>query len=439
VGHDHFRSLLALEHEDLYVVDVAAIPAAIQYRPACATAWPRIYGFESAVVDGPATSEYAQIDVQGRYNVKLHFDESALKNGKASTLLRMMQPHGGDIEGFHFPLRKGTEVVVIFLGGDPDRPVISGVVPNALHPSAVTSGNYTKNVIQTGGRNRLEIEDLCGQERVTLSTPLATTYLLMGSPDCGHHAILKTDGNILIQAGEDLDVIAGGHKHETIGGEVTETYESTLKQTVTGPVTETYESTLKQTVTGPVTETYESTLKQTVTGAVTETYESTLKQTVTGTVTEIYGGLLHQTLKAGWTVNVTGNVTQTATGNYTVTHGGDHTATTNGGFLGFVKGPSFEVYAANKGTFVAGAYDTWVLGVKDDIIVGAKFEIVVGDKFKYGSSDLDFKELKSHWCGAKFWYDTLHIATAATKIASAATEVKDHAVRVVNAGMNLFT
>ena len=45
----------------------------------------------------------------------------------------MMQPHGGDIEGWHFPLRKGTEVLFTFLGGDPDRPVIAGVVPNAHH------------------------------------------------------------------------------------------------------------------------------------------------------------------------------------------------------------------------------------------------------------------------------------------------------------------
>ena len=40
---------------------------------------------------------------------------------RISTRVRMMQPHGGTTEGFHFPLRKGTEVMIAFLGGDPDR------------------------------------------------------------------------------------------------------------------------------------------------------------------------------------------------------------------------------------------------------------------------------------------------------------------------------
>ena len=71
----------------------------------------------------------------------------------------MMQPHGGSVEGFHFPLRKGTEVLFTFVGGDPDRPVIAGVVPNTEKPSPVTKANQTRNVIQTGGRNRMEFED----------------------------------------------------------------------------------------------------------------------------------------------------------------------------------------------------------------------------------------------------------------------------------------
>src|SRR5262249_54570578 len=154
-----FRSLLQMEHDDVYFVELTAIPEKTQFRAQSQTPWPRIYGYENGSVDGSADSEYAQIDDQGRYNVKFKFDESNLKSGKASTFVRMMQPHGGGIEGFHFPLRKGTEVVFSFLGGDPDRPVISGVVPNALTPSPVTSGNHTKNVIQTGGRNRFELED----------------------------------------------------------------------------------------------------------------------------------------------------------------------------------------------------------------------------------------------------------------------------------------
>ncbi len=208
-GSTDFQRMLALEHEEVYFLELDAIAAKKQFRPETSTPWPRIYGFENAVVDGPAHSEYAQIDDQGRYNVKFKFDESNLKDAKASTFIRMMQPHGGAIEGFHFPLRKGTEVVLNFLGGDPDRPVIAGVVPNTLTPSPVTSANHTKNVIQTGGRNRFELEDKAGQQRITLSTPYSNTTLLMGAPDGGHELICRTDDDSLHDAGKNYDLKVG--------------------------------------------------------------------------------------------------------------------------------------------------------------------------------------------------------------------------------------
>jgi type VI secretion system secreted protein VgrG len=252
-GATHFRKVLDLEHDDVYIAEVSAISADAQFRPEHRAAWPRIYGYENGTVCGAADSEYAQIDDQGRYNVKFKFDESALKNGNASTYVRMMQPHGGGVEGFHFPLRKGTEVVFSFLGGDPDRPVISGVVPNALTPSPVTSGNHTKNVIQTGGRNRLELEDKSGQQRITMSTPHTNSYLRMGAANDGHTMILHTDGPTHMDAGGDMDVEIGyhsgaGHKNEKVKGPVEETYENTKLEHVTLAVTENFDNTLTTTV-----------------------------------------------------------------------------------------------------------------------------------------------------------------------------------------------
>ncbi|MBW2454569.1 MAG: type VI secretion system tip protein VgrG, partial [Deltaproteobacteria bacterium] len=139
-------AMTGLQSEVTYHVEVQAVPKDVQYRAPQTSPWPRIYGFENAVVDGPAESIYAQIDDQGRYLVKFYFDASDLTDGVASTYIRMAQPHGGASEGQHFPLRKGTEVMVAFQGGDPDRPLISGVVPNATHPSTVTANNHTHNV-----------------------------------------------------------------------------------------------------------------------------------------------------------------------------------------------------------------------------------------------------------------------------------------------------
>ena len=200
------KRLTGLVADDVYQVDVTAIPHAVQFRAELRTRWPRIYGTEHGVVDGEADSEYAQLDDHGRYAVRFAFDESDLGDGKASTRVRMMQPHGGGIEGWHFPLRKGTEVLFTFLGGDPDRPVIAGVVPNALTPSPVNKANHTRNVIQTGGRNRFELEDKAGFQRITLSTPHSNSMIRMGSPNADHEMIIRTDGATLLDAGKDWDV-----------------------------------------------------------------------------------------------------------------------------------------------------------------------------------------------------------------------------------------
>ncbi len=208
-GGSGFREFIELDHEDVYLVEVSAIPGKKQFRAEQSTPWPRIYSFENGIVDGAADSEYAQIDDHGRYLVKFKFDESALKNGKASTFIRMMQPHGGGVEGFHFPLRKGTEVMFSFLGGDPDRPVISGTVPNVLTPSPVTGSNHTKNVIQTGGRNRIELEDQSGQQWIHTSTPYETTFMRMGLPFGTHELHLQTNKNTLLNAGENYDLKVG--------------------------------------------------------------------------------------------------------------------------------------------------------------------------------------------------------------------------------------
>ncbi|MBI4955028.1 MAG: type VI secretion system tip protein VgrG [Myxococcales bacterium] len=174
--------LTGLRTGETYEVDVVAIPQETQFRAPQATAWPRIYGFEHGTVDGPATSTYAQIDDHGRYLVRFHFDTAELADGSTSTYLRMMQPHGGNPEGFHFPLRKNTEVMVGFQGGDPDRPFIAGVVPDATTPSPVTKGNYSQNVLRTGGMNHMIIEDLEGKQFIWLHTPERHTEIYMGHP-----------------------------------------------------------------------------------------------------------------------------------------------------------------------------------------------------------------------------------------------------------------
>ena len=336
------RRLSGIEVSEGYAVEIKAIPATVQFRAESRTPWPRIYGYENGVVCGPIESEYAQIDEQGRYNVKLKFDESELKDGKASTFVRMAQPHGGSPEGFHFPLRKGTEVLFTFLGGDPDRPVIAAVVPNTHTPSPVTKGNHTLNVIQTGGRNRFELDDKHGQQRVTLSTPYSNSYMRMGSPNDGHEFIIHTDEHCLLKAGSDWDVKIGGHLAEDVTGPVYEEYHATRETEVHGDTDEKWDATLTQTVTGVTTQTYNAdhqikssaTRTDHVVGVLTQKYDAPVAQTLGATLEEhiasdtqrTIGGVLLDTVSGTHTLTtgartdtINGTLTQTASGAITIT------------------------------------------------------------------------------------------------------------------------
>ncbi len=311
-GDTELSQLIGDESKEVYRVSLEAIGADTQFRSERATPWPRVHCFENAVVDGPAASQYAQIDDLGRYAIKFHFDESSLRGGKASTWVRMAQPHGGSVEGFHFPLRKGTEVLVTFLGGDPDRPIIAGVLPNAATPSPVLSGNNTKNVLQTGGASRIEIEDLAGGQYMKQFTPVANTMLWMGtdatSPQ-GHNVELSTDGSGFQSFGTYLDQYVGGKKSEHVVGPVERNYDSTYTTTVIGAVTETYLATQTTTVTGDVTRSISATLTESIVGAVVQTYASTLTQSVTGDVTQAYASNHALTVGGDQTISVTGATT----------------------------------------------------------------------------------------------------------------------------------
>jgi type VI secretion system secreted protein VgrG len=311
-GDNELDALLGQGDNEVYRVKLEAIPASVQYRAERATPWPRIHCFENAIVDGAANSTYAQIDPQGRYAIKFHFDESNLKLGKASTFVRMAQPHGGSVEGFHFPLRKGTEVLVTFLGGDPDRPVIAGVLPNAATPSPISSANNTKNVLQTGGSTRIEIEDQSGGQYMKQFTPVANTMLWMGtdatSPQ-GHNVELSTDGSGFQSFGTYLDQFVGGTKSEHVVGAVTRTYDATYSTTVAADVTETYQASQTTTVTGDVSRTIHGTLTENVAGAVSQTYQSTYGLSVTGDVTQVFKAAHGLEVTSDQSIVVTGATT----------------------------------------------------------------------------------------------------------------------------------
>jgi type VI secretion system secreted protein VgrG len=73
--------------------------------------------------------------------------------------------------------------MLTFIDGDPDRPVIAGAVPNPETPSVVKDANQTMAAIQTGGNNRIAIEDKAGSERILMHVPNRKAYIRIGAPN----------------------------------------------------------------------------------------------------------------------------------------------------------------------------------------------------------------------------------------------------------------
>jgi len=171
------------EKETYYRNSFAAVPADVQFRPERRTVKPRFSGTIPAKIDGAGSGQYAELDEQGRYKVALPFDRSERMGGKASAWVRMMQPYAGADHGMHFPLHKGTEVLLSFVDGDPDRPIIAGAVPNPETPSPVTSENATRCRMVSGSGNEIHMEDEEGSERILMHAPAKESFIRIGAPN----------------------------------------------------------------------------------------------------------------------------------------------------------------------------------------------------------------------------------------------------------------
>ena len=168
--------------EDL--VQVAAIPAKTQFRSEQETKKPQVVGLESAIVTGP-DGETIYTDEYGRVKVRFHWDRSDTADEKSTCWIRVSQT--GGLGNITLP-RVGHEVLVAFLNGDPDRPVVTGRVFNADHmPVYTLPANKTRAVwrtltygkqadypdtekLDTGApkANELRFEDSGGKEEVFL-------------------------------------------------------------------------------------------------------------------------------------------------------------------------------------------------------------------------------------------------------------------------------
>ena len=215
--------VLGMEHsgsrDTAYSHTFTAIPAQHAFRPERTTPRPHIAGTLPARVTAAENCTYAYIDDMGRYRVKLPFDLDEWSPGGESRPVRLAKPYAGPEYGIHFPLHEGTEVMLSFVQGNPDRPYISGVMHDSAHPDHIPADWNTRNVIRTWANNKLRMEDQKGQEHIKLATDYQKSQLNLGHivdsnrnkrGENGEGFELRTDGWGAVRAGNGILISADG-------------------------------------------------------------------------------------------------------------------------------------------------------------------------------------------------------------------------------------
>jgi len=170
-------ALLRVRHNarwDGYSNAFTAFPASLVYRPERISPKPRIAGLQTAIVVGKSGEEI-WTDKYGRIKVQFHWDQLGNSDEKSSCWIRVAHGWAGKSWGQIFIPRIGQEVVVSFLEGDPDRPLVTGSVYNAEQTVPYTlPDDQTKSTIKSnvskggGGYNELRFEDKKDSEEVYL-------------------------------------------------------------------------------------------------------------------------------------------------------------------------------------------------------------------------------------------------------------------------------
>ena len=192
---------------------------------------PIVDGPQSAVVVGPKDEEIFT-DKLGRIKVQFHWDRYGEKNEKSTCWIRVSQSMAGTMWGATFLPRIGHEVIVSFLNGDPDRPLVTGCVYNGLHlPPYPLPEHKTRTTLRTQthkgtGYNELSFEDEANKEEIYFHAQKNMTLDVLQDRfrNIGQDEFLKVGRH-------QREEIQGDHLR-TVSGDKTTEIKQTLTQTV---------------------------------------------------------------------------------------------------------------------------------------------------------------------------------------------------------------
>jgi type VI secretion system secreted protein VgrG len=216
-----------------------AFPAATKFRSASRTPWPVVQGPQTATVVGPGD---IHTDKHGRVKLQFHWDRRGKKDDKSSCWVRVSQNWAGKGWGGVFIPHVGQEVVVSFLEGDPDMPLVTGRVYNGENSKAISlPANKTQSAIQDHSGNHLLMEGKGGAQEVRLHAVKDMHHTVVNdrTKTVGNDETTKVGGHRTETVTKNETISINGHRKETVNAGETVTVTGGRSHTVNGTHTTT--------------------------------------------------------------------------------------------------------------------------------------------------------------------------------------------------------
>ncbi|NQZ28558.1 MAG: type VI secretion system tip protein VgrG [Colwellia sp.] len=231
--------------DDQYSNSFSCMPLENMYRPPMVYTRPVMYGPQSALVTGPKGEEI-YIDDFGRIKVQFMWDRDGKKDENSSCFIRVMQSFAGNGWGSSFIPRIGHEVIISFLDGDPDRPIVTGSVYNGNnkppYASKTQSGIKTHSTKGGGADNYNEIrfDDKKASEQVYIQAEKnLDTYVKNNETiDIGNNETLTVGNDRVKSVKHDEVLTIGNDRTKTVKHDENSTIENDRNKTVNNNQTE---------------------------------------------------------------------------------------------------------------------------------------------------------------------------------------------------------
>ncbi|MFO1203709.1 MAG: type VI secretion system tip protein TssI/VgrG [Tabrizicola sp.] len=398
---DQYRAGMQRQGEG-FGVRLKLQPLSLAFRPERRTPKPLMSGPQTAVVVGPSgeeifTDEYARVKVQ------FHWDRLGGKDENSSCFVRVSSVWAGSGWGFIQIPRIGQEVIVDFLEGDPDAPIITGRVYNAaqmppygLPGSATQSGWKSNSSPGGGGWNEMRFEDKKGSEEVYFQAEKDHNELIKNNEsrtigndfaeDVGHDAKQDIGYDRTETVGNDKSVTVGHDQTTSIGNNDTESVGVNRSLTVGSNETISIGSNSTETIGANHSQTVAIVQTITVGAARVDTVGATETRSVGAAQTNTIGASRDVTVGASESHSIGSDDSWTIGAKRTVSVGADETMTVGGNQTETISGAVALKVGKGRATDIAEAEMVNVgkdMGVK----VGKKFVLDVTDEITLKCGD----------------------------------------------------